>query len=84
MKVKVVEDEKEKLKIEVADLTFVNVLNEAIWEQKPDVSGYAKEHPYLSEPVLLVRAKNPKKVVADATQQLIDDIEALKKQLTKK
>lgn len=81
MNVKVLENEDTKLKIEVDDLTLVNLVNENIWEQKGvEVSAYAMEHPYLSQPVLTVRAKNPKKALLDACQQAADDAKDLRKQ----
>ena len=81
MKIEVLENDDEKLKIKLDSLTFVNLLNENIWQQKGiDVSAYSTEHPYLSQPNLLVKAKNPKKAVLDAAQQIIDDAKDLKKQ----
>ena len=81
MKLEVIENEDGKLKIKVPDLTLVNLVNENIWHQKGiDVSAYAPEHPYLEQPVLLVKAKNPKKAVLDAIGQIQDDAKDLKKQ----
>jgi DNA-directed RNA polymerase subunit L len=31
------------------------------------------EHPYLSNPKIMIRAKNPKKVLSDASQMVADD-----------
>lgn len=81
MKIDVIENEDNKLKIDVhTNLTFVNLLNECIWQQKVDVSAYKMDHPYLSNPTILVKAKNPKKAVLDATTQIIEDIKEFKKQ----
>ena len=81
MKVEVIENEGDKLKVRIDSLTLVNLMNANIWQQKGiDVAAYATEHPYLSEPVLLVKAKNPKKAVLDAAQQIMDDAAALRKQ----
>lgn len=83
MKVNVVENDKGKLKLEVGDLTLVNLLNEVIWQKNPKLSAYAKEHPYLSDPVLLVKATDPKKTVISAANQIVKDISSLKKQVSK-
>jgi len=81
MKLEVIENEDEKLKIRIPDATLITLVNENVWQQKGiDVSAYAPEHTYLSQPVLLVRAKNPKKAVLDAIGQIQDDVKDLKKQ----
>ncbi len=81
MKITVLENEDEKLKFEIdTNLTLVNLLNESIWNQKVDASAYKKDHPYLSKPVVLVRAKNPKKAVLDATDEIIGDVKEFRKQ----
>ncbi len=82
MKIEVLENEKNKVKLEIHDnLTLVNLLNENIWKQKGvDISTYSMQHPYMSKPVLLVKAKDPKKVILDATEQIIEDATELKKQ----
>lgn len=81
MKVSVVEDDKEKMKIELDDLTFANLLNENLWKQKVDYSACNVSHPYLSNPVVTVKAKNPKKAVLDAAEQALADAKELRKQL---
>jgi DNA-directed RNA polymerase subunit L len=82
MKIEVLENEGNKLKIKMHDsLTLVNLINENIWQQKGiEISAYATEHPYLSQPVLLVKSKNPKKAVLDAAQQIVDDVKDIRRQ----
>lgn len=81
MEIELIEDENGKMKIRIPDLTMVNLINENIWQQKGvEVAAYATEHPYLSQPVLLVKSKNPKKSILDACQQIVDDVSSLKKQ----
>jgi DNA-directed RNA polymerase subunit L len=82
MKVNVLENEKEFMKIEIEDdLTLMNMLNENLWKQKGlDFSAYKKDHPYLSHPVLLVKSKNAKKAVIDAAEQIIEDVKDFRKQ----
>jgi len=81
MKIEVLENEDEKLKIKLdTNLTLVNLLNDVLWRQKVSVAAYKVEHPYLSKPVLLVKSKNPKKSVLDAADQILEDLAAFRKQ----
>ncbi|MEM7819244.1 MAG: DNA-directed RNA polymerase subunit L [Candidatus Aenigmatarchaeota archaeon] len=81
MKIEVLENEKDKLKIEIHDnLTLVNLINENIWKQKGvDFSAYSQQHPYLSKPVLIVKGKDPKKIVIEAAEQIIEDVKEFRK-----
>ena len=82
MRIEVLEDEKETLKLEVYDnTTLVSAINENLWQQKVDVAAFKVDHPYLSKPILLVKSKNPKKALLDATAQVIDDVKDLRKKL---
>lgn len=86
MNIEVIENEDNKLKIKIDDLTLVNLLNETIWRKATkslDYSAYIIEHPYLSKPVLTVKSKDPKKTVIDAAEQIIEDAGKLKKSLEK-
>ncbi len=82
MKIEILEDEKETLKMEIHDnQTLVNLINENLWQRKVDMAAYRIDHPYLSMPVLIVKAKNPKKALLDATGQVIEDVKELRKKL---
>jgi len=84
MEVKLLEEGKDKLKLEVNDLTFVNILNENIWKQKGiDYAAYDVQHPYKSKPILVVRSTNPKKSVIDAADRIIEDIKELRRLVKK-
>ncbi len=81
MKIDVLKNEDDKLKIELhTNLTFVNLLNENIWKQKIDVAAYKMDHPYLSRPVMMIKGKNPKKAVLDAATQIIEEVKEFRKQ----
>jgi DNA-directed RNA polymerase subunit L len=81
VKIEVLENKKDFLRIRVPDLTLVNLLNENIWNEDVDFAAFRKEHIYLTEPELIVRSKNPKKTVLSAAEQIITDTKELKKQL---
>jgi len=80
MKIEVLENEKDKLKVEIHDnVTLVGVVNENLWQQKVDAAAFKTDHPYLSKPVLMVKSKNPKKSLIDATEQVVEDVKDLRK-----
>ncbi len=84
MNVEVLEKEDEKLKIKIDDMTLVNLLNENIWKQRGfDFAAYSVEHPYLSQPVLTVKGKDPKKTLIEAAERIIEDAKELKKKFSK-
>ena len=85
MNVKLLEEADDKLKLEVPDITLVNLLNENVWKQKGiDLSAYDIPHPYVSQPVLIVKSKNPKKSVIEAAERIIDDVKELRRLAKKK
>ena len=60
----------------------MNLLNENIWKQRGlDYAAYAIEHPYLSQPVLTVKGKDPKKTLIEAAERIAEDAKELKKKL---
>ena len=86
MKIELKEEKDDKIKIEVHDTTLVNLINENIWSAEGQKKGfgfaaYAIEHPYMSKPVLTVKGKDPKKIIINAAEQIIDDVKDLRKQL---
>lgn len=83
MEIEVLENDDEKLKIEVKDnLTLINLINENLWKQRGlDYAAYAQQHPYISKPVLLVKGRNPKKALVEAAERVVEDVKDLRKQL---
>lgn len=81
MEVQVLEEKDDLLKVELDNLTLVNLLNEKIWKQRGTVSAYNIDHPYLSSPVITVRSKNPKKTLIDAADKITEDVDTLRKKL---
>ncbi len=75
MELKVLERKKDKLKVEVMgeSHTLLNLLRENAWKDKADQASYMIEHPYLSQPKIIIRAKNPKGVLVNSAQMIIDD-----------
>jgi DNA-directed RNA polymerase subunit L len=82
MEIRILEESDDMMKVEIDDVTLVNLLNEKIWKQRGiEFSAYNIEHPYLSKPVITVRSKNPKKALIDAADKIIDDVDAIRKKL---
>ncbi len=75
MAIKVLEKKKDKLRVEVdgETHTLLNLLREKAWKAGARQSAYIVKHPYLSQPEIIVRAKNPGRVLNDAAQLIIDD-----------
>ena len=57
-----------KLKLNVLGEThtFLNLITEYSWLAKASQASYIIEHPYLSDPMLIVRSSDPKKTLKDA------------------
>lgn len=83
MTIEVLEDEAGRIKLKLDDLTFANVLNDVAWEHNAEFAAYAKEHPYLADPVMVVKAKNPKKVLLDAAASIEKDANDLRAKFEK-
>lgn len=83
MELKVLEETEDKIKLEIDDQTFVNLLNEALWKQKIEWAAWARDHPYLSKPVISVKAKDPKKALIAAAEEIQADAESIKKAFLK-
>ena len=80
MHLHVVEDEKEKLKVEVQgeSATMTNLIASEAGEQNGEAAA-VKEHPFMVEPSIVVRGKNPKNILkksAAAVQSKCDEFTA--------
>ncbi len=82
MELNVLEQTENKIVVEVRgeDHTLLNLLREACWTEGADQATYMIEHPYLSQPKIIVRGKNPKKILINAAQLIIDQIEEFAKE----
>ena len=85
VKVEIIEEKDDKLKIEVYDnTTLINLINENLWQQKSvDLAAVTIDHPYLSRPVLTIRSKKARKALADATDKIVEDVKELRKKTSK-
>ena len=74
MELEILERKKDKLKILVRgeSHTFLNILRENAWAAGASNASYIIEHPYLSEPKIIVKSDNPKRTLSNAVQLVID------------
>lgn len=75
MELEIIESRKDEVKVEVKgeSHTLLNILRENAWKSGAKQAAYIIEHPYLSQPKIIVKAANPKKVLRDAAQMIVDD-----------
>ena len=73
MEVKLIKKKENQAIVEVkgADHTIVNAIRRELWQdEKVDAAGYTIEHSLISQPRLIVNARNPKKALMDAAERL--------------
>ena len=85
MDLNVIEKKKDKLVIEVRgeSHTLMNVLREKAWEAGAKQASYMIEHPNLSQPKLIIRAKDPKKVLKAAAQLVSAEAKDFERQFSR-
>ncbi len=85
MEVKVLEKTKDLLKLEIVGETHTlcNLLREELWNQDVDIAAYHIEHPLVSNPVLVVSSKDPKKSLEKAIDSLKKTFSKLRKEAEK-
>jgi DNA-directed RNA polymerase subunit L len=85
MDIKVLESKKDKLVVEVRGEThtLLNLLREKAWKAGATQASYMIEHPQQSQPKLIVRAKDPKKVLKDAAQLVADEAKAFDREFSR-
>lgn len=81
MDVNILEEKEDMISLEVGgeSHTFLNLLTNVSWSEGANHAVYFIEHPYLSKPKLVVKSGNPRKVLKDSAQKIIDDCEDFSK-----
>ncbi|MBI2675473.1 MAG: hypothetical protein HYX24_03375 [Candidatus Aenigmarchaeota archaeon] len=82
MELQVLERKDDKLKIEIKEEshTFLNILREKCWQAGALQATYMLEHPYLTQPKIVVYGKNPKKILLEAAKKVAEEAEAFEKE----
>ena len=89
MKIKVLEDKKTRLVVEVEGEThtFCNALKKELWnDNNVKVAGYNISHPYVGVPKIIVETgtgTSPRKALSGAVTRLKKDIDAFSKEFGK-
>jgi DNA-directed RNA polymerase subunit L len=75
MELTAIEKGKEKLRIEVREEThtMLNLIRENSWKAGARQASYIIQHPYISQPEIIIRSRKPSKTLQDAAQMAIDD-----------
>lgn len=83
MDVEILSQEKDTLKLEISNLTIAEILKTYL-NKYPEVSfaAWKREHP-TKNPVLSIKAKNPKKIVKDAISDIKKELEKIEKDFSR-
>lgn len=75
MELTAIEKAKEKMRVEVRgeNHTMLNLIRENSWKSGAKQASYIIQHPYISQPEIIIRSKNPAKTLQNAAQRVIDD-----------
>lgn len=81
MQVSVVEQEKDKLKVEIKgeSATLTQLLARQAWEEGGEAAAI-REHPFMIEPKILVKGTNPKKILEKVATAIEEQCDELKEQ----
>lgn len=79
MNIKVLEDEKERLRLEFEDETetITHLLATQVWKEGGEAAA-VREHPFIENPKLVVMGKNPKKLLEKSSIGLEEQCEEFK------
>lgn len=79
-------DTKDMLAVELAgdNRTISNLLREELWNDSTvTLAAYEKKHPYIGNPVLLVKGKDPGKSLKGAIKRVQENLSDFEKQFAK-
>jgi DNA-directed RNA polymerase subunit L len=81
MEFRAVEKTKDGIKLEVAGEThtLLNLIRENAFKNGAAQASYIIEHPYMSQPMLIIKSGQPKKVMKDSADQIVYDVSKFKK-----
>ena len=84
MDIEFIEDKKDLIVIELknSDETIPNLLRNILWDDKDvDYAAFERKHPYLTNPRIIVKGKNPKKSLKNAIKKSREMLKEAKKQI---
>ena len=86
MQIKIEKQDKETLILEIdqGQHTLPNLLRKALWEDSTvSLAAYEKAHPYIGQPRLIVKSKDPKKSIMSAIKRTQTQIEEFSSEFEK-
>ena len=75
MEIKILNDTKDILDIEISSITIAEVLRVYLNDAGADLAVWKREHP-TKNPILHIEGKNPKKLLKDAITKVENDIDS--------
>jgi DNA-directed RNA polymerase subunit L len=84
MQLNVLEQEKNKLKIELRGetATITQLIAKQAWKEGGEAAGI-REHPFMEEPKIVVEGSNPKKILADSAKAVDEQCDEFKEELAR-
>lgn len=83
MDIKILSSEKDSLEVEFGSLTMAEILRVYLnKDTNVTFAAWKREHP-TKNPILLVKGKNPKKSIKDATVAITKDLDKLESNFSK-
>ncbi len=84
MNLKVLEEDKEKLKVEVVgeSPTITELLAKKVWEIEGEASAL-REHPFMEEPKIVVIGNNPRRLLEKAAESIEEQCTEFKEEFKK-
>lgn len=83
MDVKILKQDKDSIEVEINSLTIVEILRVYLnKDSSVSFAAWRRDHP-TKNPVLAVKAKNPKKAIKDAVLAVTKDLDKVEKDFSK-
>ncbi len=81
MQIKILEDEKEKLAVELGgdNQTVSQAIAKQVWAEGGEAAA-VREHPFLKEPKIIVHGSNPRKLLQKAADAVVEQCDELEKE----
>ena len=85
MELEVLEKKTDFLKVAVKKEThtLLNLLRENSWKANAEQATYIVEHPYMSDPYIIVKGKDPKGILTAAAQHIVEQAKEFGKEFGK-
>lgn len=86
LKVKINKIAKDTIEVEIEGMrhTIPNMLRQELWnDSSVSLAAYEKTHPYLGNPKLIIKGKNPKESLVEAIKRVESEFKKFEKEFSK-